>query len=201
MPKIQKDVYKRIKTPLLTLISAPNHGIAYPVIAHALLISQKYPKIFYSEYKHFYCRFNDPLCIKELKVQILANIATNKNSKDIIIELSEYITDKHIEIVRLSIQSIGKIAVKIEAATEEAIYQLLNFLELNNDVIIAETFVCIKLLLRKYPSEYKEILNKLKVYMRMVDEPQGKCAILWLLGMILISINSHNNINIYYYYF
>ncbi len=49
--------------------------------------------------------------------------------------------------------------------------------DMNQDYIIAETSVCIKMMLRKYPSQYHDVLEKLKNIMRNVEETQGKCAI------------------------
>ena len=61
----------------------------------------------------------------------------------------------------MSVQSIGKIAVEVESVMEQGIHYLITFMDLNQDYIITETLVCIKMILRKYPNEYKEILNKL----------------------------------------
>ena len=179
---VNREVYKRIKTPLLTLISNPNHAIAYPVVSHVQLLITKNPSVFADSYKHFFCRYNDPICVKEIKVKCLANLANDNNAQDILSELSEYITDVDVEIARLSIRSIGKIAVECESAMEQAIYHLLTFLDMNQDYIIAETSVCIKMMLRKYPNQYHDVLEKLKNIMRNVEENRGKCAILWILG-------------------
>jgi len=179
---VNREVYKRIKTPLLTLISNPNHAIAYPVVSHVQLLITKNPSVFADSFKHFFCRYNDPVCVKEIKVKCLANLANDANAQDILSELSEYITDVDVEIARLSIRSIGKIAVDVEAAMESAIYHLLTFLDMNQDYIICETSVCIKMMLRKYPDQYHDVLEKLKHIMRTVEESDGKCAILWILG-------------------
>jgi len=179
---VNREVYKRIKTPLLTLISNPNHAIAYPVVSHVQLLIRKEPAIFADSYKHFFCRYNDPICVKEIKVRCLANLATDANAQDILSELSEYITDVDVEIARLSIRSIGKIAVEVGSAMEQAIYHLLTFLDMQQDYIMCETAVCIKMLLRKYPAQYHDVVDKLKTVMRSVEENAGKCAVLWVLG-------------------
>ena len=182
MPNVNREVYKRIKTPILTLISNPNHAMAYPVVAHAAILARKRSEIFSDSYKQFFCRYNDPLCVKELKVEILSEIANNNNGFDIMNELAEYITDVHVEIARLSIQSIGKIAIKVESAFEEAMRLTISFLDMNQDYIIAESCTSIKNMLRKYPSQFEEALDRLKGIMRNVEEREGKCAVLWLLG-------------------
>jgi len=179
---VNREVYKRIKTPLLTLISNPNHAIAYPVVSHVQLLIRKNPSVFADAYKHFFCRYNDPICVKEIKVRCLASLANDGNAQDILSELSEYITDVDVEIARLSIRSIGRIAVEVSSAMEQAIYHLLTFLDMQQDYIMCETAVCIKMLLRKYPAQYHDVVDKLKTVMRSVEENAGKCAVLWVLG-------------------
>eukprot|EP00485_Elphidium_margaritaceum_P005776 CAMPEP_0202688500 /NCGR_PEP_ID=MMETSP1385-20130828/4001_1 /ASSEMBLY_ACC=CAM_ASM_000861 /TAXON_ID=933848 /ORGANISM="Elphidium margaritaceum" /LENGTH=740 /DNA_ID=CAMNT_0049343493 /DNA_START=129 /DNA_END=2348 /DNA_ORIENTATION=+ len=182
LPNVNREVYKRIKTPLLTLISNPNHAIAYPVVCHVQLLITKNADIFADSYKHFFCRYNDPICVKEIKVKCLANLVNDHNAQDILSELSEYTTDVDVEIARLAIRSIGKIAVECESAMEQSIYHLLTFLDMQQDYIISETAVCIKMMLRKYPDQYEDVLDKLKHIMKNVEETDGKCAILWILG-------------------
>ncbi|ETO31638.1 hypothetical protein RFI_05481 [Reticulomyxa filosa] len=182
LPKIHKEVYSRIKTPLLTLLSNPNHSLAYPVVAHMALLVRKKPQLFGDCYKHFYCRYNDLSCVKELKVEMLANVANKSNAVEILAELSEYITDVQVEIARLAVQSIGKIAIRVEDSLNTALQHLISFLEMSQDYVISETCVCVKNILRKYPQTYEQILQQLKSNMRNVEEENGKCAVLWLLG-------------------
>jgi len=182
MVNVNQDVHKRIKTPLLTFISNPNQAIAYPVIAHTELLVRKYPAIWADSYKHFFCRFNDALCVKELKIKILSNLANDNNAIEILAELSEYITDVYVEIARLSIQTIGKICIRVGSALNTALEHLMSFLDMGQDYVIAETCIAVKTILRKWPDHFEEILGRLKSNVRSVEETQGKCAVLWLIG-------------------
>merc|ERR1719410_930496 len=53
---------------------------------------------------------------------------------------------------------------------------------MQQDYIMCETAVCIKMLLRKYPAQYHDLVDKLKTVMRSLEENAGKCAVLWVLG-------------------
>jgi hypothetical protein len=51
------QVYYRLKTPLLTFISAATPEIAFTVLSHIELIVQRCPGVFDDEYKQFFCRY------------------------------------------------------------------------------------------------------------------------------------------------
>ena len=104
------------------------------MVSHVQLLIRKNPSVFADAYKHFFCRYNDPICVKEIKVKCLASLANDGNAQDILSELSE-------------------VAVEVESAMEQAIYHLLTFLDMQQDYIMCETSVCIKILLRKYQGE------------------------------------------------
>jgi len=50
-------------------------------------------KFFEKEYKHFYCKADEPSYVKKLKICILEKIASDQNLGDILNELGEYVTD------------------------------------------------------------------------------------------------------------
>jgi vesicle coat complex subunit len=54
-------------------------------------------------------RFNDPVYVKLLKLEILELLVTPKSYTELINELSEYVTDVDVEIARKAVKSIGQI--------------------------------------------------------------------------------------------
>jgi len=50
-------------------------------------------KYFEKEYKHFYCKADEPSYVKRLKIFILERISSDHNLGDILNELGEYVTD------------------------------------------------------------------------------------------------------------
>jgi hypothetical protein len=78
-----------------------------------------------------HARYNDITYVKLLKLNILQLLANEKNFPEIIAELSEYVADVDSEISRKSIKGIGSIALRIVTAADEAIENLLGFLNLN----------------------------------------------------------------------
>ena len=98
MPKIHKQAYQRIKDPLLTLMTGGSPEMAYTVLSHIRCLADRCTSVFGTEagvfddeYKKFFCRYNDPLYVKTLKLEILQLIATDSSVKSIVEELREYV--------------------------------------------------------------------------------------------------------------
>jgi len=140
--------------------------------------------MFDAAFKHFFLRYNDPLCVKKLKVSILTDLANTSNQTEIMTELAEYATDVDMEIARAAIKGIAKIAIKLESAVDESIDHLLSFLDLNTNYVSAEACIAIKDLLRKYPDRYEDVIPALQKCLKTVDdtETEGKVAVVWMIG-------------------
>lgn len=76
-------MYERIKSPLLTLVSSGSPEQSYAVLSHLHLLVMRAPFIFSSDYKHFYCQYNEPFYVKKLKLEMLTAVANESNTYDI----------------------------------------------------------------------------------------------------------------------
>lgn len=179
---VHQQVFERLKAPLLTLMAGGSVELAFTVLSHIDVLVQHAPDVFADKYKSFFCRYNDPICVKDLKLGVLTALATEHSMADIIAELSEYVTDVDAGIARKAIKGIGTIAIKLPAAVDEAIEQLLGFLDLNIDYVSAEAVIVVKDLLRAYPDRYEEVLPAMQKCLKSVDEEEGKAAVIWMIG-------------------
>ncbi|KAF2077808.1 hypothetical protein CYY_000853 [Polysphondylium violaceum] len=117
---IHNEVYERVKDPLITLVeSSESNETAYTILCHIYLLMSRSPHLFEREYRHFYCKYNDPIYIKSLKIKILSDIASNHTNalhfaciKEIVQELAEYIYEGNLSIMKQSIQVISMIGQK-----------------------------------------------------------------------------------------
>uniref|UniRef100_A0A6U3AKM9 Beta-adaptin appendage C-terminal subdomain domain-containing protein n=2 Tax=Lotharella globosa TaxID=91324 RepID=A0A6U3AKM9_9EUKA len=182
VPKVHFSVISRLKVPLLTLMSSSSVELSYTVLSHLRVLVSRAPTIFHQDHKHFYCRYNDPTCIKKLKQDVLVDLANEPNCSMLINELSEYITDVDPEIAKQAIQSIAKISLKVEAAVDEGIELLLSFLDLSTDYVTAETCVVLKDILRRFPDRYEDVIPSLQTCLKSVEAPEGRVAVIWLMG-------------------
>eukprot|EP00761_Pharyngomonas_kirbyi_P001328 gb/GECH01001332.1/.p1 GENE.gb/GECH01001332.1/~~gb/GECH01001332.1/.p1 ORF type:complete len:783 (+),score=191.05 gb/GECH01001332.1/:1-2349(+) len=184
IPHINQQVYIRLRDPLITIMATSNNEIAFACLHHMKLMALREPSTFQGCHRDFYCRYNDPSYVKELKLKMLTLISNAENCDEVMDELSEYVSENDRETSRVSIQSIGEIAVNVPEAAEKAINHLLDFLDFEVDYIRAQTFVVLKDIVRKYEDqEYcKTFLPYITKYGRSIQDNESKIAFVWLLG-------------------
>ncbi|KAJ8751695.1 hypothetical protein K2173_025861 [Erythroxylum novogranatense] len=182
MTDVHQQVYERIKAPLLTLVSSGSPEQSYAVLSHLHLLVMRAPYIFSSDYKHFYCQYNEPSYVKKLKLEMLTAVANESNTYEIVTELCEYAANVDIAIARESIRAVGKIALQ-QYDVNAIVDRLLQFLEMEKDYVTAEALVLVKDLLRKYPQWSHDCIAVVgNISSKNVQEPKAKAALIWMLG-------------------
>ncbi|KAM7274821.1 hypothetical protein ACFE04_016687 [Oxalis oulophora] len=83
MADVHQQVYERVKAPLLTLVSSGSPEQSYAVLSHLHILVMRAPFIFSSDYKHFYCQYNEPSYVKKLKLDMLTAVANESNTYEI----------------------------------------------------------------------------------------------------------------------
>ncbi|KAK4787411.1 hypothetical protein SAY86_011244 [Trapa natans] len=182
MTDVHQQVYERIKAPLLTLVSSGSPEQSYAVLGHLHLLVMRAPMLFSSDYKHFYCQYNEPFYVKKLKLEMLTAIANESNTYEIVTELCEYAANVDVPIARESIRAVGKIALQ-QYDVNAIVDRLLQFLEMEKDYVTAETLVLVKDLLRKYPQWSHDCIAVVgNISSKNIQEPKAKAALIWMLG-------------------
>ncbi|KAL3745311.1 hypothetical protein ACJRO7_014429 [Eucalyptus globulus] len=182
MNDVHQQVYERIKAPLLTLVSSGSPEQSYAVLSHLHLLVMRAPILFSSDYKHFYCQYNEPFYVKKLKLEMLTAVANESNTYEIVTELCEYAANVDIPMARESIRAVGKIALQ-QYDVNAIVDRLLQFLEMEKDYVTAETLVLVKDLLRKYPQWSQDCIAVVgNISSKNVQEPKAKAALIWMLG-------------------
>ncbi|GAV85160.1 Adaptin_N domain-containing protein/B2-adapt-app_C domain-containing protein [Cephalotus follicularis] len=182
MTDVHQQVYERIKAPLLTLVSSGSPEQSYAVLSHLHLLVMRAPFLFSSDYKHFYCQYNEPSYVKKLKLDMLTAVANESNTYEIVTELCEYAANVDILIARESIRAVGKIALQ-QYDVNAIVDRLLQFLEMEKDYVTAEALVLVKDLLRKYPQWSHDCIAVVgNISSKNVQEPKAKAALIWMLG-------------------
>ncbi|RHY84951.1 hypothetical protein DYB31_013381 [Aphanomyces astaci] len=189
MPQVHTQVFERMRQPMLTLMAGGSHELNYCVLHHILLMVGKYPRVFSPDYRQFYIRYNEPSHVKYVKLDILSGIAENHSVADIIMELSEYVTDVDQELSRRAVRAISQIAIGnsfghegLDAMHDQIVDTMVEFLEMNLDYVRDETLVVMKDLLRKFPHKVDDVLDVLPRIIPKVDHAPAKCAVIWMLG-------------------
>lgn len=187
LPDIHARVYETLKHPILTILSSATPDLAYAVLQHVNLLIIRSPTTFSSEYKQFFCRYNDPSYIKLLKLEALTNLANDGNYKEIVQELSEYVTDVDIETAINSINAIGRITGKVSASGADDIVTnfLLRYFGLEIPHVTDQTLIVMKDLVRLYAHLSREILDVVKTCLLTTKSAEAKVAIIWMLGIYI----------------
>lgn len=182
MTDVHQQVYERIKAPLLTLVSSGSPEQSFAVLSHLHLLVMRAPYLFSSDYKYFYCQYNEPFYVKKLKLEMLTAVANESNTYEIVTELCEYAANVDIPIARESIRAVGKIALQ-QYDVNAIVDRLLQFLEMEKDYVTAETLVLVKDLLRKYPQWSHDCIAVVgNISSKNIQEPKAKAALIWMLG-------------------
>jgi len=179
--EVSRMLAKKLNPPLVTLLSNEPE-LQYVSLRNIRLIVQKRPGILSADVKMFFCKYNDPVYVKLEKVDIMVMLVSERNVEQVLLELKEYASGVDVDFVRKSVRSVGRVAVKLERACERAITVLLELIETKVNYVVQEAAVVIKDIFRKYPSRYEQVLSALCDSLDVLDEPEAKASMIWILG-------------------
>ncbi|CAG7846717.1 AP-1 complex subunit beta-1 AltName: Full=Adaptor protein complex AP-1 subunit beta-1; AltName: Full=Adaptor-related protein complex 1 subunit beta-1; AltName: Full=Beta-1-adaptin; AltName: Full=Beta-adaptin 1; AltName: Full=Clathrin assembly protein complex 1 beta large chain; AltName: Full=Golgi adaptor HA1/AP1 adaptin beta subunit [Serendipita indica DSM 11827] len=172
---------KKMGPPLVTLLSS-GPEVQYVALRNILLIIQRRPSVLKDDVKVFFCKYNDPIYVKLAKLEIIYRLATEANAKVVLAELHEYATEVDIDFTRKAVRSIGRLAIKISTAGDPCIKVLLELIDSKVSYVLQEAVVVIKDILRRYPDKYLHVIPLLCEHINLLDEPEAKAAIVWIIG-------------------
>jgi vesicle coat complex subunit len=74
---------------LVTLL-ASGYEVQYVALRNIQLIIQRRPEILKNDIKVFFCKYDDPICVKLGKLEIIFRLANDRNVDIVLNELKEY---------------------------------------------------------------------------------------------------------------
>ena len=99
-----------------------------------------------------------------------------------------------IDFVRKAVRSIGRLAIKVEAAADRCIKVLLSLIDTNVSYVVQEAVIVIKDIFRRYPGQYEGILPTLCQNLNALDEPEAKAAMIWIIGQYAYRIDNSDEL-------
>ncbi|CAD7931371.1 unnamed protein product [Amoebophrya sp. A25] len=175
---------RKVGPPLVTLLHAESE-IQFVVLRSLNLILRKkgLAAVLNMDVKIFFCKYNDPVFVKLEKLELLALLVGEGNLEVVLSEMRDYANEIDVEFVRKTIRTIGRIAIKFPQAAEPCINLLLELMKTSNgEYVTQESFVVVANIFRRYPGEYEAVIQTLCENLESIDEPEGKAAIIWVLG-------------------
>lgn len=179
---------KNLSNGLVSLLNKPNE-LKFLVLRNViLLLLSRQPAFFQGkiDISYFFIEIDDPIYIKDTKLEILYLMANEQNISTILDELKEYCMDTDVSMSRKAVRAIGNLAIKLqnEVGVRESVQHLLDLLEFfaNNDYIIQEIISVFKNIFRKYP-QYgtSKIINQLIQNIDNIDENESRSSMIWFL--------------------
>ncbi|KAE9384507.1 Adaptor protein complex beta subunit [Gymnopus androsaceus JB14] len=166
---------------LVTLLSS-GPEVQYVALRNILLIIQRRPTVLKNDVRVFFCKYNDPIYVKLAKLEIMYRLARAENAKEVLAELQEYASEVDLDFVRKAVRSIGRLAIKVEAASDDCIQALLGLIETKVTYVVQEAVIVTKDIFRRYPGKYEGIIPTLCENLDALDEPEAKSSMVWILG-------------------
>ncbi|ETO19525.1 beta subunit of tetrameric clathrin adaptor complex AP1, partial [Reticulomyxa filosa] len=130
----------------------------------------------------FFVKFNDAVYVKMEKLEILIKLANKRNVDQVLLELKEYATEIDVEFVRKAVHAIGRVAVKLEVAAERCVRVLSELVANKVSYVVQESIIVIKDIFRRYPQRYEKIIVTLCENLDVLDEPEAKASMIWIIG-------------------
>ncbi|KAF8590560.1 Adaptor protein complex beta subunit [Ramaria rubella] len=184
---------KKMGPPLVTLLSS-GPEVQYVALRNILLIIQRRPLVLKNDVKVFFCKYNDPIYVKLAKLEIMYRLAREDNANEVLAELEEYASEVDIDFVRKAVRSIGRLAIKVEAAADKCIKVLLSLIDTKVSYVVQEAIIVIKDIFRRYPGQYEAILPALCQNLDALDEPEAKAAMIWIIGQYAYRIDNSDEL-------
>ncbi|XP_028967971.1 AP-3 complex subunit beta-1 [Galendromus occidentalis] len=132
--------------------------------------------------KSFYVRTSDPTHIKVLKLEVLANLATETNISVVLREFQTYLQSTDMEFVQATIHCIGRVAHQIKEVADACLKGLTALLSSRNELVVAESVVVIKKLLQIESGQHNQIIRQMARLLDKIQVPMARASILWLIA-------------------
>ena len=84
--------------------------------------------------------------------------------------------------MRASVRAIGRCALKVESMVDKCISVLLTLLQSKVAYVVQEAVVVIRDIFRMYPGKYTSVIVPLCAVMDLLDEPEAKASMMWVVG-------------------
>lgn len=179
---VSESLIKRFSNSIVSLLNKPAE-LQFLVLRNVilLLLSRDTP-LLQLDVSYFFIEYNDPIYIKDTKLECLYLLANKETLPRILEELEQYATDIDIQMSRKAIRAIGNLAVKLdEGSAGDCVAALLDLLEFGVDYVVQEIISVFRNILRKHPNQFKSSIKDLVKFTDSVQEPESKNAMIWII--------------------
>uniref|UniRef100_A0A3Q2PCT7 Adaptor related protein complex 4 subunit beta 1 n=1 Tax=Fundulus heteroclitus TaxID=8078 RepID=A0A3Q2PCT7_FUNHE len=180
LPAVSKAALERVRGPLLAACGSGSREMRFAALCHIQLLLRSIPGLLGEHYKRFFCSYAEPAFIKRRKMQVLVELVNDENVVMILDELKGYCTDVNDDTAQAAISAIGRIG---RSYSDKSLEILTGLLGLKQDQITSAVVQTIRDLVWVCPQCSDTVSSALEGCEEVLQDCQGKQALLWLLGM------------------
>lgn len=172
---------KRLGSSLISLLYKP-FEVQFLVLRNVILILLGKRYLLDVEVEQFFWKFDDPIYVKDTKLEIIYLLADETNVNVVFGELEEYATEVDVHMARKAIRAFGNLAVKLEVSASQCVKILADLISNEIPYIVQEAAIVLKNILRKYPGQFDYVIPEIAHHYEIMDDPDAKVAICWIIG-------------------
>lgn len=178
---ILPNLPNRISSSLILMLSKPAE-VQFLVLRNIILLLLGKKELVDFDVELFFCKYDDPIYIKDTKLEIIFLLA-NENNVDIVLrELEEYATEVDVSMARKAVRAFGNIAIKLTGVSDACVEVLCDLIATGISYIVEESAVVLKNIIRKYPNSFNYSIEVMLNHYDVVEDPDAKVSLLWMLG-------------------
>lgn len=187
------NIDKRLGAALVSLLYKPAE-IQFLVLRNVILILLGRNYLIDIEVSQFFWNFDDPMYIKDTKLEIIYLLANEDNTEVVFRELEEYATDVDEKMARKAIRAFGNLSIKLEKAASRCVALLADLLSFKHEHIAQEAVIVLSNILRKYEKSYEEFIDPIIKHYECLVDHDSKIALAWIAGQYPSKIENADEI-------
>lgn len=176
-----EDYLTRKLAVSLTSLLSKGPELQFLVLRNVILLILSKPNLIPFDVSLFFCDYNDPIYVKDTKLEIIYLLANESNLEVVLSELQQYSTGVDTQMSRKSIRAIGNLAVKIESTSEDCVETLLDLISFGVEYVVQEAVIVFKNIFRRY-NKFDYVVPKLLEHIDIIDDPDSKASLIWIVG-------------------
>ncbi|XP_015244554.1 PREDICTED: AP-4 complex subunit beta-1 [Cyprinodon variegatus] len=180
LPAVSQAAMERARGPLLAACGSGSREMRFTALCHIQLLLRSTPGLLGEHFKRFFCSYAEPVYIKQRKMQVLVELVNDENVLMILEELKGYCTDVNDDTAQAAITAIGHIG---RSYSDKCLEILTGLLGLKQDQITSAVLQTIRDLVWVCPQCSDTVSLALEGCQDVLQDSQGRQALLWLLGV------------------
>jgi AP-3 complex subunit beta len=166
----------------LLRIARSSRESQFVILTNISSMAAERPGVFRPYFKDFFVSTVDASLIRELKLNILAMLATESNVPTILKEFRVYIKHDDKAFVKNTIGALGRVANNIPEVADACLTDLLGLINSKVEETAAEAVIIMRHLLQKQALNHPRIVKKLAKLLDTIQVPVARASIIWLVG-------------------